>query len=151
MRDDLPVIRDSEAFSYLAQNGKVSLLSAVLISRSGTAFIAQESLTLVVRKTIRLLMIAFSLILTVSHSQAGLGWTLAQFKQQYGKPVLDLEQIARRTGYVFTGDDYVIVAFFRDTQVSRILYICRGGSVLDWERAKDLLRANADLGRCLQE
>ena len=141
--DDLPVISDSEAFSCLGQNVKVPLVFAVLIRRLGAAFIVQESLTLVVRKTIRLLMIAFSLILTVSHSQAGLGWTLAQFKQQYGKPVLDQEQIARRIGYVFTEEDYIIAAFFRDTQVSRILYICRGGSVLDWERAKALLRANA--------
>ena len=85
--DDLPVISDSEAFSCLGQNVKVPLVFAVLIRRLGAAFIVQESLTLVVRKTIRLLMIAFSLILTVSHSQAGLGWTLAQFKQQYGKPV----------------------------------------------------------------
>ena len=143
--DDLPVISDSEAFSHLGQNVQVpGLVFAVPSNRLGTTFIVQESLTLVVaRKTIRLLMVALILILTASHSQADLGWTLAQFKQQYGKPVLDLEQIARRTGYVFTGDDYIIVAFFRDTQVSRILYICRGGSVLDWERAKDLLRANA--------
>ena len=142
--DDLPVISDSEAFSYLGQNVKVpGLVFAVLISRLGTAFIVQESLTLVARKTIRLLMAALSLILTASHSHAGLGWTLAQFKQQYGKPVLDQEQIAGRIGYVFTGEDYIIAAFFRNTQVSRILYICRGGSVFDWGRARALLRANA--------
>ena len=45
-------------------------------------------------------MVALSLILTASHSHAGLGWTLAQFKQQYDKPVLDQEQIAGRIGYV---------------------------------------------------
>ena len=88
-------------------------------------------------------MAALSLILTASHSHAGLGWTLAQFEQQYGKPVLDQEQIAGRKGYVFTGEDYIIAAFFRNTQVSRILYICRGGSVFDWERARALLKANA--------
>ena len=103
----------------------------------------KRTLTLVARKTIRLLMTALSLISTASHSQADLGWTLAQFKQQYGKPVLDQEQIAGRIGYVFTGEDYIIAAFFRNTQVSRILYICRGGSVFDWERARALLRANA--------
>ena len=76
--DDLPVISDSEAFSCLGQNVKVpGLVFAVLISRLGTAFIVQESLTLVARKTIRLLMAALSLILTASHSHAGLGWTLA--------------------------------------------------------------------------
>ncbi len=64
---------------------------------------AQESLTLVARKTIPLLMAALSLILTASHSHAGLGWTLAQFKQQYGEPVLNQEQIAGRIGYVFKG------------------------------------------------
>ena len=95
------------------------------------------------RKTIRLLIAALSLILTASHSHAGLGWTLAQFEQQYGKPVLDQEQIAGRIGYVFTGEDYIIAAFFRNTQVSRILYICRGGSVFDWGKARALLRANA--------
>src|SRR5260370_27628986 len=140
--DDLPVISDSEAFSYLGQNVKVPrVVFAVLISRLGTAFIVQESLTLVARKTIRLLMVALSLILTASHSHAGLGWTLAQFKPQYGKPVLDQEQIAGRIGYVFTGEDYIIAAFFRNTQVSRILLLCRGGSVFDWERARALLRA----------
>jgi hypothetical protein len=142
--DDLPVISDSEAFSCLGQNVKVpGLVFAVLISRLGTAFIVQESLTLVARKTIRLLMAALSLILTASHSHAGLGWTLAQFKQQYGSPVLDQEPIAGRIGYVFTGEGYIIAAFFRNTQVSRILYICRGGSVFDWGRARALLRANA--------
>ena len=141
--DDLPVISDSEAFSYSGQNVKVpGLVFAVLISRLGTAFIVQESLTLMARKTIRLLMAALSLILTASHSHADLGWTLAQFKQQYGKPVLDQQQIAGRIGYVFTGEDCIIAAFIRNTQVSRILYICRGGSVLDWGRARALLRAN---------
>jgi hypothetical protein len=141
--DNLPVISNSEAFSYLGQNTKVTgLVFAVLISRPRKAFIAPESLTLVARKAIRLLMAALSLILTASHSDAGLGWTLAQFKQQYGKPVLDQEQIAGRIGYVFKEEDYIIAAFFRNTQVSRILYICRGGSAFDWGRARALLRAN---------
>jgi len=140
----LPVISYSEALLYLGQNVKVpSLVFTVLIRRLGTGFIVQESLTLVARKTIRLLMAAFSLILTASYSHAGLGWTLAQFKQEYGKPVLDQEKIAGRIGYVFTGEDYIIAAFFRNTQVSRILYICRSGSVLDWGRARVLLKANA--------
>src|SRR5258705_3248038 len=70
-----------------------------------TGFIAssQESLTLVARKTIPLLFVALSLILTASHSHAGLGWTLAQFEQQYGKPVINQEQIAGRIGYVLRG------------------------------------------------
>jgi hypothetical protein len=142
--DDLPVTSDSEAFSYLGQNVKVpGLAFAVLIGRLGTAFIVQKSLTLVARKIIPLLMAAFSLILTATHSQAGLGWTLAEFEQQYGKPVLDQEQIAGRIGYVFTGEDYIIAAFFRNTRVSRILYICRAGSVFDWGKARALLVANA--------
>jgi len=142
--EEVPVISNSEAFPYLGQNVKVpGVVFAVLISRLGTAFIVQENLTLAARKTIRILMTALSLILTASHSHAGLGWTLAQFKQQYGNPVLDQEQIAGRTGYVFTGEDCIIAAFFRNTQVSRILYICRGGSVFDWGRAMALLRANA--------
>jgi hypothetical protein len=57
--------------------------------------------------------------------------------------VLDQKQIAGRIGYVFTGEDYIIAAFFRDTQVSRILYICRGGAVFNWGRARALLVANA--------
>jgi hypothetical protein len=137
----LPVINDSEAFSYSGQNEKVpGLVFAALISRLR---IVQGSLTLAARKNIRLLMAALGLILTATHSQAGLGWTLAQFEQQYGKPVIDQEQIAGRTGYVFSANDYIIAAFLRNTQVSRILYICRGGSVLDWERARALLAANA--------
>jgi hypothetical protein len=48
--NDLSVISDSEAFSYLGQNVKVpGLVFAVLISRLGTAFIVQEGLTLVAR------------------------------------------------------------------------------------------------------
>jgi hypothetical protein len=85
----------------------------------------QESLTLIAQKSIPLLLIAtLSLILTASHSHAGLGWTLTQFKQEYGNPVLNQEQIAGRTGYVFTGEDYIIAAFFVNGRVSRILYIC---------------------------
>ncbi len=103
----------------------------------------QESLTLVARKTIPLVIAALSLILTASDSQAGLGWTLAQFKQQYGRPVLNQEKIAGRTGYVFTGEDYIIAAFFLNRQVSRILYVCRSGSVFSWGRARALLSANA--------
>jgi hypothetical protein len=97
----------------------------------------------VARKTILLLLTALSLILTASHSHAGLGWTLAQFKQQYGKPVLNQEQIAGRIGYVFTGEDYIIAAFFLNRQASRIMYICPSGSVFDWGRARALLGANA--------
>ena len=159
--DDLPVINDSEAFQYVGKAVEVrGLVFAVPISLLGTAFInfgreypnqtfagfiasAQESLTLVARKTIPFLMVALSLIFTASHSHAGLGWTLAQFKQQYGEPVLNQEQIAGRIGYVFTGEDYVIAAFFLNSQVSRILYICRSGSVFNWGRARALLSANA--------
>jgi hypothetical protein len=134
--DDLSVMSNSETFSCSGQNVKVSdFVGAVLLKRLG--------LTLVSRKTIRLLVAVLGLILTASHSQAGLGWTLAQFEQQYGKPVLDQGQIAGRTGYVFTGEDYIIAAFFRDTQVSRVLYICRGSNVLDWGKASALLKANA--------
>jgi hypothetical protein len=141
--DDQRVTSDSEAFSYSGQNVRVPGFVFAFLSRLGTAFIFQESLTLVAQKTIRLLLVALSLILTASHSHASLRWTLAQFEQQYGKPVLDQEQIAGRIGYVFKVEDYIIVAFCRDTQVLRILYICRGDSVFDWERARALLRANA--------
>jgi hypothetical protein len=137
---------DSGAFSHLGQNVEVpGLVFALLIRQLGTALIiiVQDSLTSVVRKTFWLFMAALSLIWTASHSQAALGWTLAQLKQQYGQPVLDQAQVAGRTGYVFTGEDYIIAAFFRNTQVSRILYISRGGSVFDWGRANALLRVNA--------
>jgi hypothetical protein len=119
------------------------LIGAVLVRRLETPFLFQASLTLVARKSIQLFIAALILILTTSHSHAGLGWTLEQFEQQYGKPVSDQEQIAGRKGYIFTGEDYIIAAFFRNAQVSRILYICRGGSVLDWARARALLKANA--------
>ena len=119
----------------------------VLLFSMIAMLIVQKSLRPVARNAIRLMaalsLIALSLILTASPSQAGLGWTLEQFKQQYGEPVLDPEQIAGRVGYVFKGEDYIIAAFFRNTQVSRILYICRGDSVFDWGKAKALLVANA--------
>src|ERR1700731_254577 len=95
------------------------------------------------RKTILLLMAVLSLILTTSPSHAGLGWTLAQFEQQYGKPVSNQEQIAGRIECVFKGEDYIIAAFFLNRQVSRIIYICRSDSVFSWERARALLSANA--------
>ena len=88
-------------------------------------------------------MAALSLILTASHSHAGLGWTLGQFKQQYGEPVLNQEKIAGRIGYIFKGQDYIIAAFFLHRQASRILYICCSGSVFSWEKARALLSANA--------
>jgi hypothetical protein len=120
------------------------LIVALMIRRLESALIFQGNLKLLFRKkTIRLLIAALILVLTASHSHAGLGWTLEQFEQQYGKPVSDQEQIAGRKGYIFTGEDYIIAAFFRNTQVSRILYICRGSSVLNWERARTLLKANA--------
>jgi hypothetical protein len=107
---------------------------------------AQESLTVVARKAIPLLVSAVSLILTASHSHAGLGWTLAQFGQQYGNPVINQEQIAGRIGYVFAGQDYIIAAFFLNRRASRIMYICRSGSVFDWGRARALLSTNAPDG-----
>jgi hypothetical protein len=159
--NDLPVINHSEAFQYVGKSVEMrALVFAVPINLLGTAFInfareypnqtfagfiasAQGSLTLVARKAILLLMAALSLILTASHSRAGLGWTLAQFKQQYGEPVLDREQIAGRIGYVFTGKDYITAAFFLNRQVSRIMYICYSGSVFSWTTARALLGANA--------
>ena len=142
--NDLPVTTDSEAFPYLGQHVKVPGSAFVLlISRFGSALIVHKRLTLVLRKTIRFVMAAVALILTAGDSHAEIGWTLAQFEQQYGNPAIDQEQIAGRTGYVFTGKDYLIAAFFRNTQVSRILYIRRGGSAFDWGTARALLAANA--------
>jgi len=161
------VINDSRAFQYVAKAaevcGLVFAFFAFPISPLGTAGIsfgreyldqtfagfiasAQESLTLVARKAIPLLIAAVSLILTASHSHAGLGWTLAQFEQQYGKPVINQEQIGGRIGYAFGGKDYIIAAFFLNRQVSRIMYICRSGSVFSWGTARALLSANAPDG-----
>ena len=159
--DDLPVINDSQACQYAGEAVEVrSSIFAVPISPLGAAFInlrreypgqtfaefigsAEEILTLVAGKTIPLLMATLGLILTASLSYAGLGWTLAQFKQQYGKPVLNQEQIGGRIGYVFTGGDYIIAAFFHNEHVSRIMYICPSDSVFNWARARALLGANA--------
>src|SRR5262249_48642884 len=96
----------------------------------------------VIHKVTLAFMATLSLIAGAINSQAGLGWTLGKAKQQYGKVVFQ-ELIVRRTGYVFTPEDYIIAAFFLKAQVSRILYICRSGSGFDWGRAKALLRANA--------
>ena len=155
------MINDSRAFQYIGKAVEVcGLVFAFPFSPLGTAGIsfgreypdktfagfidsAQESLTLVARKTIPFLIAALSLILTASHSHAGLGWTLAQFEQQYGKPVINQEQIGGRIGYAFRGKDYIIAAFFLNRQVSRIMYICRSGSVFNWGTARALLSANA--------
>jgi hypothetical protein len=139
----LPVTSDPEVFSRLGRSMKVpgSVLT-LLISRSRAATIVQQRRTLWAQRTICLVLAAFGLILTAVDSQAHLGWTLEQLEQRYGQPVAQ-EQIAGRIGYVFPGEDCLIAAFFRDTQVSRILYIHRGVSVFDWERAKALLVANA--------
>jgi hypothetical protein len=159
--DDLQVINELKIFQYLGKTFEAcGLAVAVPVSPLRTAFInfgreypnqtfakfiarAKESLTPVVRKRMLFLMPPLCLILTASNSHAGLGWTLAQFKQQYGEPVLNQEQIAGRIGYVFMGGDYITTAFFLNGQVSRILYICRSGSVFDWGRARALLGANA--------
>ena len=164
LRNALPVINDSEALQYVGKAVEVrGLVFAVSISPLATIFnhfgrehpnhtfvgfiaSAQESLTLVARKTIPLLIAAVSLILTASHSHAGLGGTLAQFEQQYGKPVINQEQIGGRIGYAFRGKDYIIAAFFLNTQVSRIMYICRSGSMFSWGTARALLSANAPEG-----
>jgi hypothetical protein len=87
--DELPVIKDSKAFQDVGKNAEVfGLVVSVTISRFGTACIsfgrehpvqtfaafiasAQKSLTRVARKTIPSLMTALSLILTASHSHAG--------------------------------------------------------------------------------
>jgi hypothetical protein len=158
------VINDSRAFQYVAKAVEVrGLVFAFPISPLGTACIsfgreypdrtfagfidsAQESLTLVARKTIPFLIAALTVILTASHSHAGLGWTLAQFEQQYGKPVINQEQIGGRIGYAFRGKDYIIAAFFLNRQVSRIMYICRSSSVFSWGTARALLSANAPDG-----
>ena len=158
------MINDSRAFQYVGKAvGVRGVVFAFPISPLGTACIsfgreypdqtfagfidsAQESLTLVARKTIPFLIAALSLILTASHSHAGLGWTLAQFEQQYGKPVINQEQIGGRIGYAFRGKDYIIAAFFLNRQVSRIMYICRSGSVFSWGTARALLSANAPDG-----
>jgi hypothetical protein len=100
----------------------------------------------VARKSIPFLIAALSLILTASHSHAGLGWTLAQFEQQYGKPVVNQEQIGGRIGDAFRGKDYIIAAFFLNRRVSRIMYICCSGSVFSLGTARALLRANAPDG-----
>lgn len=88
-------------------------------------------------------MAILGLFLTGSRCYAGLGWTLAQFKEQYGRPVLNQEQIGGRIGYVFTGGDYIIAAFFNNEHVSRIMYICTSDSLFNWARARALLAANA--------
>jgi hypothetical protein len=134
----------TESSSVLQRNrnpDSIRYIRGLLLSM--IAMHVERILMRVPRKTISLWMAALILISTGIQSQADLGWTLDQFKQRYGNPVLNQEQIAGRVGYVFTGEDYVIAAFFRNTQVSRILYICRGSSAFDWERTKALLRANA--------
>ena len=98
------------------------------------------------RTTILWLSAALNLILTASHAHAGLGWTLAQFEQQYGKPVINQELIGGRIGYAFRGNDYIIAAFFLNARVSRIMYICSSGSVFSWGTARALLSANAPEG-----
>jgi hypothetical protein len=139
----LPVTSDPEVFSCLGGYMKIpGSVFSLLISRFWAASIVQGNWTPMARKTIRLVLLAFGLILSAGHSYAQLGWNLEQVEQRYGQPVAQ-EQIAGRIGYVFTGEDCLIAAFFHDTQVSRILYIHRGGSVFDWERAKALLVANA--------
>jgi hypothetical protein len=138
----LPVTSDPKVFSFLGRYTKVPGSVFSLLIRRFRASMVQQRRTLAARNTIRLVLVAFGLIITAGHSHAHLGWTLEQFEQRYGQPVAQ-EQIAGRIGYVFTGEDCLIAAFFRETQVARILYIHRGGSVFDWETAKALLAANA--------
>ena len=94
-----PETSNSEAFAYFGPDVKVSgSVFPGLVNRVATALVVQGSRALVGRKTIRFLMGAFCLLVSASNSHADLGWTLDQFKQKYGDPVLDQQLVAGRIG-----------------------------------------------------
>jgi hypothetical protein len=92
---------------------------------------------------------AVIIALTVCSSQAGLGWTLAECKQHYGKLLRTRNEShgpnkERGIEYYFAHDGYVIQVSFLDGRASRISYQT-GGALLQ-SQIDDTLAANAPEG-----
>jgi hypothetical protein len=60
--------------------------------------------------------------LTLANAQAGLGWTLAECKQHYGKQIKAPYQTSGRTCYTFASKGYLIGAVFLNNTVARVIY-----------------------------
>jgi|ERR1700722_14888942 hypothetical protein len=69
----------------------------------------------------RLLVLAMILLILAGKSQAGLGWTLAECIQHYGKPLTTPES-DNQTWYGFSAKEYLILVWINGGEVSRVAY-----------------------------
>jgi hypothetical protein len=75
-----------------------------------------------------LILVAAASLVMANYAQAGLGWTLAECKQHYGRPIKGPFPDGGRNAYFFKirGYDSIVVAILNGT-VSRVAYIKLNG------------------------
>jgi hypothetical protein len=89
-----------------------------------------------------LLLMALASLTIATTAQAGLGWTLAECRQHYGKNLpFKIEPYAGRTEYAFKTKEFIIMAYILNGKVSRIIYSTDKG--MDTNFIKNLLSTNA--------
>ena len=97
----------------------------------------------------RLLVAAILAVLaagTIS-AKAGLGWTLDECKQHYGRPISKpIGSAGKRKAHVFFSKGYNIVVWFLHDRVSRFCYGKKSGAQLSVGEANDLLTINVPEG-----
>jgi hypothetical protein len=79
--------------------------------------------------------------LTIANAHAGLGWTLAECKQHYGKQIKAPYQTSGRVCYTFASKGYLIGAVFLNDLVARVVYYPADG--FDLGRTQTLLASNS--------
>jgi hypothetical protein len=81
-------------------------------------------------------------VCTIS-SKAGLGWTIAECIQHYGRPISKpIGSEGKRKAYCFLSKGYNIVVWFLNDRASRVCYGKRSGAQLSVGEVNDLLTIN---------
>jgi hypothetical protein len=77
------------------------------------------------------------------NTKAGLGWTFAECKQHYGRPISKpIGSEGKRKVYCFRSKGYNIVVWFLHDRVSRVCYGKKNGAQLSAGEVNDLLTIN---------
>jgi hypothetical protein len=93
----------------------------------------------------RLLVATILAVLSVCpiSAKAGLGWTFAECKQRYGRPISKPRgSEGKRKVYAFRSKGYNIVVWFLHDRVSRVCYGKKSGAQLSVGEVNDLLTIN---------
>ena len=78
-----------------------------------------------------------------TNTKAGLGWTFAECKQHYGRPISKpIGSEGKRKVYCFRSKGYHIVVWFLHDRVSRVCYGKNSGAQLTVGEVNDLLTIN---------